>query len=362
MLKIIGYSGKLYQWNTGRKLQVIDPPGCTISEVHMYVSTWENAVVRKPDRSGATVTVDIPDEALQVAGPLMVYEMGVDASGRETIAKHKYVVYAQEKPDDYVYTPTELKAWADLDARIAALEATNVQPNWDQNDDSAADYVRGRTHYVGAKHDVKIINQKSGEFTPELGLIVGNTYRVWYDGGHGFVDGDEFICKDFNDGKDGMEPTPYVGTADETGRPNPYLIFDNNIELHLAFAHVVTVVKWKIEGDFADIKTLDSRYLDPELLERIEKLENGGGVAGVSSVNGQTGAVELTAKGLGALTEDDLQSATDKALAQAKASGEFDGPAGATPVKGTDYWTAADQAAIVRDTLAALPTWTGGSY
>lgn len=105
-----------------------------------------------------------------------------------------------------------------------------------------------------------------------------------------------------------------------------------------------------------EIKTWES------LDARIKALENGGGVAGVSSVNGQTGAVELTAKGLGALTEDDLQSATNAALAQAKASGEFDGPAGATPVKGTDYWTAADQAAIVRDTLAALPTWTGGSY
>lgn len=62
--------------------------------------------------------------------------------------------------------------------------------------------------------------------------------------------------------------------------------------------------------------------------ERIKALEDGGGVAGVSSVNGQTGAVEITAKGLGALTEDDLQSATDKALAQAKASGEFDGAQG----------------------------------
>ena len=129
--------------------------------------------------------------------------------------------------------------------------------------------------------------------------------------------------------------------------------------------------------------------------ERIKALEDGGGVAGVSSVNGQTGAVEITAKGLGALTEDDLQGATNAALAQAKASGEFDGPpgapgtngttphigdngnwylgktdtgkpsrgqAGATPVKGTDYWTASDKAAIVQDTLAALPTWTGGSY
>ena len=42
-----------------------------------------------------------------------------------------------------------------------------------------------------------------------------------------------------------------------------------------------------------------------------------------------------------------------------------DGVAGAdghTPVKGTDYWTAADQQAIVDDVLAALPAWEGGSY
>lgn len=38
------------------------------------------------------------------------------------------------------------------------------------------------------------------------------------------------------------------------------------------------------------------------------------------------------------------------------------GTDGKTPVKGTDYWTAADKAEIVADTLAALPKWTGGSY
>lgn len=38
------------------------------------------------------------------------------------------------------------------------------------------------------------------------------------------------------------------------------------------------------------------------------------------------------------------------------------GADGYTPVKGTDYWTAADKAEIVNDTLAALPTWTGGGY
>lgn len=35
---------------------------------------------------------------------------------------------------------------------------------------------------------------------------------------------------------------------------------------------------------------------------------------------------------------------------------------GLKPVKGADYWTAADKAEIVADALAALPTWTGGSY
>lgn len=38
------------------------------------------------------------------------------------------------------------------------------------------------------------------------------------------------------------------------------------------------------------------------------------------------------------------------------------GSNGKTPVKGTDYWTASDKAAMVNDVLAALPTWTGGSY
>ena len=127
----------------------------------------------------------------------------------------------------------------------------------------------------------------------------------------------------------------------------------------------------------------------------------------VESVNGKTGKVKLTAEDVGAISQEDLQEATNEALAQAKASGEFDGQPGKdgkdgvsathswsgtvltvtsasgtssanlkgdkgdtgadgangkTPVKGTDYWTAADKSAMVSDVLAALPTWNGGSY
>ena len=54
----------------------------------------------------------------------------------------------------------------------------------------------------------------------------------------------------------------------------------------------------------------------------------------VQSVNGKTGEVELTAKDVGAISQDNLQDATDKALAQAKASGEFDGADGAPGPQG----------------------------
>lgn len=306
---------KFWQWDTKQKVKVPE----NVPTVHYK---FGSSAVQFPvtDR-----WVNVPDELLQTGKDILLWTYNED----HTLDAARIPVERRPKPAGYAYTPTEIKTWEALDARIEALEAANVQPNWNQNDTSAADYVRGRTHYVGAKHDVRIIKQQSGEFTPDLGLIIGNTYRVWYTvRGEFGGDGTEFVCKDFNDGKDGMEPTPYVGNADATGGPNPYLIFDNSILLHTGFSHVVTPRSWKIEGDFADIKTLDLKYIDPTLLKRIQALEDGGGVSGVSSVNGQTGAVTITAAGLGALTEDDLQSATNAALAQAKASGEFDGAQG----------------------------------
>ena len=38
------------------------------------------------------------------------------------------------------------------------------------------------------------------------------------------------------------------------------------------------------------------------------------------------------------------------------------GQDGYTPIRGTDYWTEADQTAIVADVLAALPNGDGVSY
>lgn len=67
----------------------------------------------------------------------------------------------------------------------------------------------------------------------------------------------------------------------------------------------------------------------------------------------------------GKLDASALPTAINTALGQAKASGEFDGQPGKdgedgyTPVRGTDYWTQADQTAIVNGVLSSLPVYNG---
>lgn len=87
----------------------------------------------------------------------------------------------------------------------------------------------------------------------------------------------------------------------------------------------------------------------------------------VESVNGKTGAVDLTAEDVGALSQDELQSGVNLALEQAKQSGEFNGDKGDpfkyedfTPeqlaaLKGDDYTlTEADKTGIAEQAAALV--------
>ena len=74
---------------------------------------------------------------------------------------------------------------------------------------------------------------------------------------------------------------------------------------------------------------------------------------------GQIAAVAAEARDIAQSVRDDADAGLFKGDKGDKGDPGADGK---TPVKGTDYWTAADKAEIVDDVLAALPTWTGGSY
>ena len=98
---------------------------------------------------------------------------------------------------------------------------------------------------------------------------------------------------------------------------------------------------------------------DPDAIKNAvnDYLEQNPVEAPVQSVNGKTGAVKLNAIDVGAISQDNLQDATDKALAQAKASGEFDGAPGAdghTPEYGVDYGTPEQIAGIAQSAAEIL--------
>ncbi len=199
--------------------------------------------------------------------------------------------------------------------------------------------------------------------------------------------------------------------ASETDVPEPYKSwYDQMIEY---------INEHEVDPDVLDAAIRD--YLNEHPIE-----------SPVQSVNGHTGDVELDAEDVGAIATAQLQTAIDAALAQAKASGQFDGAKGDkgdpgeqgpqgiqgetgpkgetgatgpqgpqgekgetgatgpqgpkgdtgatgaqgpkgdtgetgaqgpkgdtgedgyTPVKGTDYWTAADKAEIVQETVEAM--------
>lgn len=86
------------------------------------------------------------------------------------------------------------------------------------------------------------------------------------------------------------------------------------------------------------------------------------GADGKDGANGITPTIGANGNWYLGTTNTGKPSRGEKGDKGADGTNGKDGINGKTPVKGTDYWTEADKAEIVTDTLAALPTWTGGNY
>lgn len=116
--------GKLYQWDTGRKVRLTPDADESITEVHFGCQCDQEALVVAPE-IGEEIAVCIPPEPLQKSGWLQVYVMtATDTPGKRTAYHAAEPIFARPKPVDYVFTPTERLTWESLDKRVAALEAS----------------------------------------------------------------------------------------------------------------------------------------------------------------------------------------------------------------------------------------------
>lgn len=119
MFGLIG-STELWQWDTGRQIDCAGlQAGTKVQFAYSDTQTLSTAV---KTADGASVA-DVPNQLLLRPGVLMVYAYVTEADG---VSYTKYAarinVQARPKPDDYVYTPTEVQSWQTIRNEIGDLD------------------------------------------------------------------------------------------------------------------------------------------------------------------------------------------------------------------------------------------------
>ena len=236
MIKLADGRGSLFQWDTGRQVE------CDAEQVHFSNHHYGTSIDVDVQNGKAT----IPNQLLTIAIPLKAWAWVKDSSGEYTKEEQIFIVAKRNKPSDYVYTPTEIKTWQDLQNQIGDLN--NLKTAHKDNLVNAINDAAGSGGGASTAEDVSYTNAA----LPNISTVGGAL--------------DELVLK--------------------------------------SHTH-------------ANKDTLD------KLSDSNGKLQYDGSDVGLKGDKGDKGD---------------------------------------TPIKGIDYWTAADKAEIVADTLAALPTWTGGNY
>ena len=115
MFKIYDGREAFYQWDINQKLIVDDD---SITEVHFSNRTNSYSLVCDISNEGDLRVVSVPNVLLQNNLPIIVYAYLKD----HTEVSETFRVIEKDKPEDYIYTPDEIKTWEELNNRITELE------------------------------------------------------------------------------------------------------------------------------------------------------------------------------------------------------------------------------------------------
>lgn len=139
MINVI--NGDLFQWDIGRKVKFISKKNYTINEIHFCNSHSDNALVGKVNYEGSVVTSYIPNILLQSDKDLIVYVVTTTEDSKQTVERSVFNIHKRIKPNDYVYTETEIfdykKSIKELEEKIANVSkvktVNGIEPDEDGN-------------------------------------------------------------------------------------------------------------------------------------------------------------------------------------------------------------------------------------
>ena len=140
-----------------------------------------------------------------------------------------------------------------------------VQSDWNQNDETAADYVKNRPFYTGDPVETVVVEESTVTFIEVDGLYmadfsstfeatVGETYKVSWDGATY-----ECTCVDFNDFL-GLGNFSIVGAGADTGEPFMMAIA-NGEAMQIGTADTSSSHTVSISEMVASVVKIDPKYL-----------------------------------------------------------------------------------------------------
>ena len=262
MLTLNDGRSELWQWDTGRALTV----DADCSQVH-FSNKFFGRSIDVDVVDGAAI---IPDVLLQTDKDLNVWAfVGTAENGYTKISK-TFKVNRRNKPADYVFTPTEQTTIAEIAAIAQSVRDDadagmfgGAQPDWNQNDSTAADYVKNRPFYTGDPVETVIIPETTVAFSANSGLMAaywpesfdlvdGQTYTISWDG-------TDYVCTGVL-----FKNIPLLGNlgiagaGEDTGEPFVFLNQGQWIvySTESAIEHAIG-----IKAVIAQIVTLDEKYL-----------------------------------------------------------------------------------------------------
>lgn len=301
--------GALWQWDTGRRLRV----GSGVEQIHYQNRALGGSVDVDVGTDGTAI---IPDELLQDCHTLTAYAYVTDDTGAYTMVQQDFAVHKRAKPAGYVYTPTDQMTLRTIQRQIGDLAGLTTEAK-----DTLVAAINEAARTGGAGSMALRVADGYIQYSTDGGSTWTNLIAVADLKG---ADGKPGAA-----GADGVTPhigdngNWYVGSTD-TGKPS----------------RGATGAPGK---DGTDGKPGAAGATGP---------------AGVPGKDGHSPVVTATKSG-----KTTTISVDGAAIATVEdgAKGEPGAP-GKTPVRGTDYWTAADKQEIVNSVIAALPDGTEVSY
>lgn len=156
-----------------------------------------------------------------------------------------------------------------------------VQPDWNQNDSTAADYVKNRPFYTGDPVETVLVEESAVSFANKNGIYqavvpstfkatVGETYKVSWDGTVY-----ECTCAIFN-GLPAFGNLSIMGAGSDTGEP--FLMgVENGAKIQILTADTSASHTISISGFVQEVVKIDEKYLPKGFIVNVVGTESNSG-------------------------------------------------------------------------------------